>query len=192
MIVLIVGLLLFMGAHSVRVLADPWRTRMIARIAEGPWKGLYSLVSLTGFGLIVWGFRLAGRNPVLLYVAPASMRHANAVFTLIAFVLLVAAYVPRNHFKAALGHPMVGGVAVWALGHLLAIGMARDVILFGAFLLWAVAEFAALRRRDRRAGAIHPAGTFAGDAASVVIGAALWAGFAFWLHARWIGVDPFT
>jgi len=192
MFMLTAGLLLFLGTHSVRVVADPWRTRMIRRISEGPWKGLYSLVSAAGFGLVLWGFSLAGRNPVFLYTAPVSMRRLTAVFTLLAFVLLAAAYVPRNHFKAALGHPMVGGVALWALGHLLAIGMLRDVILFGALLLWAVIDFVALRRRDQRAAVTYPTGTFAGDAAAAAIGAAAWAGFALWLHVRWIGVSPFA
>jgi uncharacterized membrane protein len=191
MTMLIAGLVLFLGPHSVRILAEPWRTRQIARMGEGPWKGIYSLISIAGFVLLIWGFAEARLQPVLLYVPPLALRHANALFTLIAFVLVAAAYVPRNHLKARLGHPMLAGVKVWALGHLLATGMLHDVLLFGAFLIWAVAGFAVSRRRDRLAGVVYPAGTAFGDVLSIAIGIAAWAVFAFFLHARWIGVAPF-
>jgi uncharacterized membrane protein len=191
MTMLIAGLVLFLGPHSVRILAEPWRTRQIARMGEGPWKGIYSLISIAGFVLLIWGFAEARLQPVLLYVPPLALRHANALFTLIAFVLVAAAYVPRNHLKAKLGHPMLAGVKVWALGHLLATGMLHDVLLFGAFLIWAVAGFAVSRRRDRLAGVVYPAGTAFGDVLSIAIGIAAWAVFAFFLHARWIGVAPF-
>jgi uncharacterized membrane protein len=190
--VLIVGLLLFLGAHSVRMVADPWRARTIARLGPGLWKGLYALVSLVGFALIVWGFSLARQHPVLLYQPPLLLLRLNALFTFVAFVLVAAAYVPRNHLKAGIGHPMLAGVKAWAFGHLLATGMLRDVVLFGAFLAWALADFAISRRRDRRLGTVYPAGTFAGDALTFVIGAAAWALFAFWLHLRLIGVYPFV
>jgi uncharacterized membrane protein len=191
MTMLIAGLVLFLGPHSVRILAEPWRTRQIARMGEGPWKGIYSLISIAGFVLLIWGFAEARLQPVLLYVPPLALRHANALFTLIAFVLVAAAYIPRNHFKAKLGHPMLAGVKVWALGHLLATGMLHDVLLFGAFLIWAVAGFAVSRRRDRLAGVVYPAGTAFGDVLSIAIGIAAWAVFAHFLHARWIGVAPF-
>jgi uncharacterized membrane protein len=191
MTMLIAGLVLFLGPHSVRILDERWRTRQIARIGELPWKGIYSLISIAGFVLLIWGFGEARLQPVLLYVPPLALRHANALFTLIAFVLVAAAYIPRNHFKAKLGHPMLAGVKVWALGHLLATGMLHDVLLFGAFLIWAVAGFAVSRRRDRLAGVVYPAGTAFGDVLSIAIGIAAWAVFAFFLHARWIGVAPF-
>lgn len=188
---LVLGLLIFLGAHSVRLVADSWRTRMIARIGVNGWKGLNALVSLVGFVLIVVGFGLARQHPLPLYAPPLWLKHLNALFTLLAFVLVAAAYVPRNHLRAAIGHPMLAGVKAWALGHLLATGMLHDVVLFGAFLLWAIADFVASRRRDRLAGVRYAAGTLAGDAATVLAGVAGWALFAFWLHARWIGVNPF-
>lgn len=190
MALLIVGLVLFLGIHSVRIVADGWRTRQRARLGENGWKGLYSLVSIVGFVLIVWGFGLARQHPVLLYVPPLALRHLNALFTLLAFILVVAAYVPANHFKARLGHPMLAGVKVWAFGHLLAIGMLHDVVLFGAFLLWAIVDFVSARRRDRAAGVVYPAGTVKGDAIALVAGIVLWAVFAFWLHGWLIGVSP--
>ena len=188
--VLILGLVLFLGVHSLRVFADDWRSRQLARLGEMRWKGLYALVSLVGFVLICWGFGLARQQPVLLYVPLLALRHLNALFTLVAFVLVTAAYVPRNHLKAAFGHPMLLGVKVWAFGHLLATGMLHDVLLFGAFLLWAIVLFVVSRRRDRRAGTVYPAGTLRGSVLTVVIGVAAWALFARWLHLWLIGMSP--
>lgn len=190
MLVLILGLVLFLGMHSLRIFADGWRTRQIARLGLMPWKGLYSLVAIAGFVLICWGFVLARHHPVLLYVPPMWLIRLNALFTLAAFVLLAAARVPRNGIKARLHHPQVLAVKTWAFGHLLAIGMLRDVVLFGAFLLWAIVLYAASRRRDRREGTTYPPGTFKGTLIAIVAGVVAWALFAFWLHALLIGVKP--
>lgn len=188
---LILGLILFLGMHSVHMLAPRFRERTVAWIGLWPWKGLYAVVAIAGFVLIVIGFGMARAQPHLLYVSPAWLRHLNALFTLVAFVLIAAAYVPRNHLKARIGHPMLAGAKLWALGHLLAIGYVRDVVLFGAFLVWAVADFAVSRRRDRVAGTVYPAGTAMGDALAIIIGVVAWVIFAFLLHLRLIGVDPF-
>ena len=190
MTVLILGLLIFLGVHSLRIFADDWRGRQRARLGEVRWKAIYALVSLIGFALICWGFVLARQHPVLLYIPPLALRHLNALFTLLAFVLVVAAYVPRNHLKAKFGHPMLLGVKLWAFGHLLATGMLRDVVLFGAFLLWAVVLFIVSRRRDRHTATVYPAGTLAGDATVMVVGVVAWIVFAFWLHLWLIGVRP--
>lgn len=192
MTVLILGLLIFLGVHSVRIFADDFRARILTRLGSNGWKGLYGVASIFGFVLIVWGFSLARQQPVLLYLPPRSLRHANALFTLVAFVLVAAAYVPRNHIKAKIGHPMPAGIKVWAFGHLLAIGFLHDVILFGAFLSWAIALFVVSRARDRREAVEYPAGTWAGDLAVIVAGIAGWVGFAFWAHAHWIGINPFS
>ncbi|MBT9510779.1 MAG: NnrU family protein [Acidovorax sp.] len=188
--ILVLGLVLFLGVHSVRIVANGWRTQTLARVGEGAWKGLYSLVSAVGLALIVWGYGLARQQPVVLWVPPVGMRHAAALLTLIAFVLLAATYVPRNVFKARLHHPMVLGVKVWALAHLLSNGNLADVLLFGSFLLWAVLGFRAARQRDRAQGAVYAAGSAAGTAAAAGVGAVAWAGFAFWGHAWLIGVAP--
>ena len=127
---------------------------------------------------------------MVLWVPPIGMRHAAALLTLIAFVLLAATYVPRNVIKARLHHPMVLGVKVWALAHLLSNGNLADVLLFGSFLLWAVLSFRAARQRDRAQGTVYATGSAAGAAATVVVGAVAWAGFAFWGHAWLIGVAP--
>ena len=188
---LILGLVLFLGVHSIRIVAERWRARQVARMGLA-WKGIYSVVSLAGFVALIWGFSLARHDAIALYDPPAWLRQVNAVFTLVAFVLMAAAYVPRNHFKAKLGHPMYASAKTWSLGHLLATGMLHDVILFGAFLAWSVAGFAVSRRRDRRDGVTYPAGTASGDVLAIVIGAAAWFAFAQWLHPRWIGVPAFV
>jgi uncharacterized membrane protein len=188
--VLILGLVLFLGAHSLRIFADDWRRRQIARLGEKKWKGLYSLVAVIGFVLICWGFGLARQHPVLLYTPLPWLVRLNALFTLVAFVLLAAARVPRNGIRARLHHPQVLAVKTWAFGHLLATGMLHDVVLFGAFLLWAVVLFAASRRRDRREGTVYPPGTLKGTIIAIVVGVVAWALFAFWLHALLIGVKP--
>ncbi len=187
MSVLVLGLILFLGMHSLGMLAPDWRQSMIERMGLMSWKGLFALVSIIGLIVIIWGFGLARQNPVLLYAPPLWLRHLNSLLTLLAFVLVVAAYIPSNHIKERLGHPMLLGVKVWAFGHLLATGMLRDVVLFGAFLLWAIADYAISRRRDRRNGVSYPAGTLTGDAAVVIVGIVLWFVFAMWLHGPLIG-----
>lgn len=188
---LILGLVLFLGVHSVRIVADGWRTQTLARIGEGKWKGAYSLASVAGLVLIVWGFSLARHDPVVLWNPPVAMRHIAALLTLVAFILLAAAYVPRNGIKARLHHPMVAGVKVWAFAHLLANGTLADVLLFGSFTVWAIVDFSAARRRDRSAGTVYPAGTMAGTAITVVVGTGFWALFALVLHGMLFGVRPF-
>lgn len=190
MTVLILGLVLFLGIHSLRIVAEPWRQAQIARLGEKPWKLIYTAISLLGFGMILWGYAQARLTPTVLWATPRGMNHLAALLTLIAFVLLTAAYVPRNHLKATLRHPMILGVKVWALAHLLANNTVADLILFGSFLIWAVLCFRAARQRDRAGAPAPAAGTAAGTAGAVVIGIAAWAAFAFWVHGAWLGVKP--
>ncbi len=185
---LILGLVLFLGVHSVRIVADDWRSRTIARIGEGPWKGLYSVVSLVGFGLILWGFAQARMTPTSLWVPPMGMRHLAWLLTWLAFVLLVAAYVPGNYVKSWVHHPMVLAVKTWALAHLLANGNLAHVVLFGSFLVWAVFDFSSARRRDRAAAVTYAPGRAVPTLITLVVGTLAWAGFALWLHGMWIGI----
>jgi uncharacterized membrane protein len=191
MTLLVLGLLIFLGTHSTRIVADDWRTVTIAGVGEKRWKAIYSLLSIAGFVLIVIGYGAARQSPVVLYVPPVWTRHLAALLTIPAFVLLVAAYVPGNAIKRAVCHPMVAGVKLWALAHLLANGTLADVLLFGGFLVWAVFSFTAARRRDRRAGVTYPAGPGARTVITVVVGLLAWAAFAFALHRPLIGVAPF-
>ena len=187
---LIAGLLIFLLPHCVRMLADGWRTRTLARVGEGTYKGVYSLLSVAGFGLIIYGFSLARQQPVQLWSPPVAMRHVAGLLMLLSFVLLAAAYVPGNQIKARLHHPMVLSVKTWALAHLLANGNVAHVLLFGAFLAWAVWNFVASRRRDRAQNTVYPAGTTNATLMTVAVGLLAWGLFAFVLHGWLIGVRP--
>ena len=191
MALLILGLLLFLGVHSVRIVADDWRGRRVAHLGLKPWKGVVTIVSLIGFGLIVWGYGQARQTPVILYSPPLWTRHLAALLMLLSFILLTAAYVSGTRIKRAVGHPMVAGVKTWAFAHLLANGSLADVVLFGSFLVWSIADYVSARRRDRAAGVVYPAGPVAQDIKAVVIGIVAWVVFAFWLHGWLIGVRPF-
>lgn len=185
---LILGLIVFLAAHSVRIVADDWRTRTIARVGELTWKGVYSVLSIAGFVLLVWGYGQARGVGVVLYDPPLVSRQVTSLLMLLSLVLVAAAYVPGNHIKAALGHPMLAGIKLWAFAHLLSNGRLADVVLFGAFLAWAVADFIAARRRDRAAGTVYAAGKTARTAVAVAAGVAAWAALAFGLHVWLIGV----
>lgn len=188
---LLAGLLLFLGVHSLRVFADGWRTRSIARVGVLPWKLVYSALSLLGLLMIIHGYGASRLEAVLLYAPPLWTRHLAALLTLPVFVLLVAAYLPGTHLRARLGHPMLLAVKSWALAHLLANGMLADVLLFGSFLAWAVLLYVVSRRRDRAAGHPRPSASMARDAIAVALGLGLWAAMALWLHGRLFGVTPF-
>ena len=191
MALLILGLVLFLGVHSVRVFAEGARTRFIAQRGENVWKGMYSVLSILGFVLLIYGYGLARQQPVVLWTPPTWTRHLAALLTLPAFVLLVAAYVPGNGIKARVHHPMVLGVKVWALTHLF-VGRTRAAeSVFAAFLVWAVLSFRAARARDRAAGRVYPPGRVVPTVVTVVVGVAAWVGFALWGHAALIGVRPF-
>lgn len=189
---LILGLLLFLGTHSLRIVAEPWRLRTIARIGENAWKGGYSLLAIAGFVLVVWGYGEARKAGVYLYEPPAFTRHIAGLLMLVSLVLLVAAKLPGNLIKAKLGHPMIIGVKVWAFAHLLANGRLADVVLFGSFLAWAVADFIAARKRDRAAATVYPKGDEPRTVLTVVIGAVVWAVFVAGAHQWLIGVPPFA
>ena len=188
---LILGLILFLTVHSVRIVADGWRARTIARVGEGAWKGIYSLISSAGLVLLVGGYGQARGDGLVLYDPPAFTRSIAGVLMLVSLVLLAAAYVPGNHIKAAVGHPMLAAVKLWAFAHLLSNGRLADVILFGAFLAWAIVDFIAARRRDRAAGTVYPPGQAMRTVFTVAAGAGLWAAFVFGLHLWLTGVPPF-
>ena len=194
---LILGLVLFLGVHSVAIASPSGRDRLVAHWGENAFKGLYSLASFAGLALIVWGYGVARETPVLLYALPGGFRHLAALLMLPVFVLLLAAYLP-GRIKTAAKHPMLLAVKLWALAHLLAQsvtgGTLADVLLFGGFLAWAVADRISLKRRAL-AGALRAVPALptsgANDAIAVMGGLALYALFVFWAHAWLFGVRPF-
>jgi uncharacterized membrane protein len=192
MTALVIGLILFLGLHSTRIVADGARSRFVAQRGLKAWRGLYSLGSAIGLVLIVWGFGQARQAPVVLWSPPDWTRPLASALTLVGIVLITAAYVPRNALKARVGHPMVLGTKVWAFAHLLAAGTLAGVLLFGGFLVWAVWCYRSLRARDRAAGRQPAPGQLMPTLVAVVAGAALWLVFGYGLHGWLIGVRPFA
>ena len=191
MTVLILGLLLFLGVHSVRIVADGWRSVLLARLGEQRWKGLYSLISLLGLGLIIWGYGLARQQPQVLWTPPMGWRHISGLLMLFSLILLAAANVPRNRIKTLVHHPMLLGTQLWAVAHLLANGNVADVLLFGGFLVWSSVDLYAAVQRDHAAGVAYQGGTIQGTLIAIVAGCVLWLLLAFWLHGVLFGVRPF-
>jgi len=191
MTLLLVGLVLFLGIHSVRIFAEGLRTSGVASMGLLGWKAVYSTVSIAGFVFIVYGYGLAREAPVDLWAPPVWTRHLASLLTLPVFILIAAAYIPGTRIKAALGHPMILGVKSWALAHLLSNGRLADVILFGSFLAWAILDYRAARKRDRQQGITYRAEEITRDIAAFAIGIAAWAAFALVLHGPLIGVRPF-
>ncbi|THF66440.1 NnrU family protein [Pseudothauera nasutitermitis] len=191
MTLLILGLALFLAVHSVRLFADGWRTRQIARVGTLQYRIGHSVLALAGLVLIVIGYAQARLDPLWLWQTPIWTRHLAALLTLPAFLLLAAACVPGTHLKARISHPLLAAVKLWALAHLLANNTLADLLLFGGFLVWSVAAFAVSRRRDRREGKARPAAAVRNDAIAVVLGVLAWGVMARFLHAPLFGVAPF-
>ena len=194
---LILGLILFLGAHSVRIWADGWRNQTIEAYGEKAFKGVYALVSILGFYLLVVGYGEAMLQTVALWNPPIFTKHISMLLMLLSSILLVATYIPRNHFKMRLGHPMVLSVKVWALSHLFANGNLADLVLFGSFLIWAVLNFRSARARDRaqvqNPDAMEDVPLKPNLFATLIAlfgGMALWALITFVLHVKLVGVAP--
>jgi uncharacterized membrane protein len=188
MTVLVAGLIVFLGIHSISIVAPNFRDQVALSMGALPWRGIYSLISLIGFVLIVWGYGLARREPLLLYNPPFWTHYVTAVLMLPVFPMLFAPYFP-GRIKAALKHPMLVAVKLWAVAHLISNGMLADVLLFGGFLIWAVADRISYRHRTQRPLQTAPPAA-RNDAIVVIAGLAIYALFVLWLHQKWIGVAP--
>ncbi len=186
----IAGLALFLAMHSAQALYPALRSAAIARVGALGWKGIYSVVSLAGFLLLVQGYGEARPDAVVIWNPPVALMHASALLNIVAFVFLAASGVPGNAIRARVGHPMTIGVKVWALAHLLANGDSVSMLLFAAVLAWAVLVFRAARRRQPTPGAATTTNT-AATLATVLIGSGAGIWFAFVGHALLIGVAPF-
>ncbi len=185
----IIGLVMFFGLHlysAVRSRAAESDLR--ERLGYGPFMGGYSLVSLIGFGLIIYGFG-ASRGAGLLYTPPTWAQHLNLVLMVPALILLVASQVPAGHIKKITKHPMLLSVKIWALGHLLANGELNSVILFVSFLAFAVFDRIMVKRRGDNGPGADIALNPTMDLVSVAVGVAAWAAIAFWLHPILFGVQ---
>ncbi|WP_280154449.1 NnrU family protein [Piscinibacter sp. XHJ-5] len=188
MTLLVLGLVLFLGVHSVSIAAPAWRDAQVALRGEKAWKGLYSLVSIAGFVLLVIGYGAARQSPIVLYTPPTWTRHLALLLMLPVFPLLIAAYMP-GRIKAAVKHPFLVAVKLWATAHLLANGTLADVLLFGGFLAWAVADRISMKRRAQRPLPGAPERPM-NDLIAVVVGLVIYGVFVTWLHRWLIGVQP--
>jgi uncharacterized membrane protein len=187
MIYLVLGLVLFLGMHSISIVAPAWRDRTAARMGNA-WRGLYSLITIAGLIVTVWGYGIARRNPVVLYAPPAWTRYVTAVLMLPVFTLFLAAYFP-GRLKGALKHPMLLSVMLWAVAHLIATGLLANVVLFGGFLAWAVADRISFRWRTPRPIPMAPSMKL-NDGIAIVVGLVVYVVVEHWLHLRFIGVQP--
>lgn len=189
MSLLIIGLIIFLGSHSCRIFAEPWRNHMIDRLGEVKWKGLYTIISIIGLVLVVIGYGQARQTPVVLWQPATYLTHIAILLNLVAFIFLAGSSPSNNAIRLKLKHPMILGVKVWALAHLLANGTLVDLILFGSFLLWAVLDFRSARKRP----ILMPEKVVVSTKATVIVivsGIVIWAAFIFGLHQYLIGVSP--
>jgi uncharacterized membrane protein len=190
MSILILGLVLFLGIHSLRIFADPWRTMQTKKIGEQKWKGICSLIALIGFILIIYGYRQSSPS-FTIWSPPLWTWHITAALTLIAFILLAAAQVPKNGIKAKVKDPMVLGVKTWALAHLISNGSLVGIILFGSFLVWAILDFKSCRRRRSNSLDAPTETSLMMTIATYTIGIAAWFIFAIYIHQTLFGISPF-
>ena len=200
LVVLILGLVIFLGVHSLKFLAPVRRSSWIENWGERGFKGRYSLASALGLLLIVVGYGQARLAPIVIWIHPHGAKHLTLLLVWLAFIFTLSAYFPGNEIKGRLHHPMIVGVKTWAIAHLLANGLLHQMILFGAFLVWAVLAFIFARKRDRAAArALEEAGlppqapippSRAATGLVFSIGTLVYLGFLVWGHLWLIGVNP--
>ena len=189
MALFLIGLIIFLASHSSRIFAESWRNKMIDQIGEVKWKGLYTIISLIGFIVMVIGYGEARQNTIVLWQPNAFLIYIALVLNLVAFIFLAGSSPSNNAIRLKLKHPMILGVKVWALAHLLSNGTLVDLILFGSFLIWAVLDFRSARKRP----ILVPEKTQISTKATVIAiasGVILWIVFIFGLHQYLIGVSP--
>jgi uncharacterized membrane protein len=189
MILFVTGLVVFLAMHSISIVAPRWRDAQVGRLGEGPWKGLYSVISIASLIAMIHGYGIARQTPVLLYLPPAGLRHLAFLLMLPVFPLLIAAYLPGRIRRAA-RHPMLLAVILWSLAHLLCNGTLNDVLLFGLFLVWALADLVSVSRRTHVRPVPGAPARAANDAIALVVGLAVYALMLFWAHVHLIGVSP--
>lgn len=189
MLQMLLGLLIFIGIHLLPTQVEV-RRGLVTRYGENAYKGVFSLVAAAGLALIVFGYHkvqvMPGKNPVL-WSPPAWGRHATMALMLPVFPLLLAAYLP-GRISAAVRHPMITAVKLWALGHLLVRGDAASMLLFGGLLAWAVYDRISLKSREAAGLVQIKSGPVSNDLISVVVGLGLYAIMLKWGHSALIGV----
>ena len=190
MTMLVFGLVIFLGLHSIRIFGESGRERSIARLGEGPWKGVFSVLSLAGFVMIVRGFRDARGTAPILWAPPAWTGHVALLLMLASMILLAAYGLKRSRIAVAVHHPMLWAVVAWSVAHLLANGSAADLVLFGAFLVWSLVDLSSCYARDRKNAVVYPAPNARATIGAIAVGLVVWGFFIAGLHLWLFGVAP--
>jgi uncharacterized membrane protein len=190
LLVLIIGLIVLLGAHVFVTFRDA-REHMIGQLGRNGYRALFSIVSIVGLALVVWGFsEYRAHEWLQIWSPPAFMRHITVLLMLFASIFLVAAFVP-SHIKMRLKHPMLASVKTWALAHLLSNGDLGAILLFGSFLAWGVYARIAAKKRGDIGASIAPSG-WTNDAIVVVVGIIVYLALGFAFHPYVIGVPAFA
>jgi len=191
MTLLILGIVIFLGMHLVRVVAPGLRASVIERQGKGAWMGIYAVISLIGLLLIIYGFGEARAVTGMLYNPPVFLKHISLLLMLLAFICLAAGFLPAGRIAVAVKHPQILSIKIWALAHLLANGETSSVLLFGSFLAWAVILRISLKRRQRAGEKVLPVFRSASnDLLAMAIGVVAYGLFVWKLHEWLIGVPP--
>ncbi|MBZ7922758.1 NnrU family protein [Ensifer adhaerens] len=191
MAILVLGIIIFLGLHLIRVVAPGFRAGVIESRGKGTWMGIYAILSLIGLCLIIYGFGQARSETGMLYNPPVFLRHIALLLMLFAFVIAAAGFLPAGRIAVAVKHPQVLSIKIWALAHLLANGETSSVLLFGSFLAWAVILRISLKRRERAGERVLPVfKSSTNDVLAIVIGLVVYVLFVWKLHEWLIGVQP--
>jgi len=184
---LILGLALFLGVHVVTT-RRALRASLIARLGEGGYKILYTVIALVGLALVVKGYSVYRATEWIdIWYPPKGMRHLVLALMLPAVILVVAAYI-RGRIYTRLKHPMLAGVKLWAVAHLLANGDLGSIILFGSVLAWAVYDRISLKHRADAGAPPIPVGGVGNDLIAIGVGVVAYLALAFSFHPLVIGV----
>ena len=189
MLYLILGLVLFFTTHFGAALRSRDAGNIRDRLGYGPYMGVFSILSIIGLGLIIWGYGQARLEPanVVLWVAPEWTRHIILALMLFSLIFLAAAYAPTGYIKKAVKHPMVLAVKIWAASHMIYNGDLASVLLFAAFLAFGVlSRIRAAKRGDK--GPVDAKPNIIGDVAAIVVGAGVYVALIMGLHTILTGV----
>ena len=186
MSIMVAGLVIFFASHAISIVNEPWRDQMAAKLGEWTWKGLYAVISIFGFALIIWGYGMAREESATLYLSARWLTHLAMLLLMPVFPLLLATYLP-GRISAFTRHPMLLATILWAFAHLLVNGRLTDILLFGSFLIWAVWDLISVRRRTQRSLPGAPDFKY-NDLIVLIVGLALYGLFVVWLHGVLTGV----
>ncbi|MEM7461446.1 MAG: NnrU family protein [Pseudomonadota bacterium] len=185
MVIFVLGLVLFLGTHSVRMLAPEWRDKQLENLGKRSWQGIYSVISLTSLAILIYGYALAQPEAPIIYITPVWTRHLAFLLMAIAFISLMAGNLPPGRLKPALKHPMLMAVMIWAFAHLTVNGDLASIVLFGSILAWSIWNRISV---SHRVEALPQPGPVTYDMAAIVLGLAIWVLFIWKLHEWLIGV----